>query len=72
MIKRTITETIYEYDEEGKITRKIITETKEEDDNKPMQFQYTTTPYITPERLINNDSITITHSPTCHCCGYEE
>ena len=72
MIKRTITETIYEYDEEGKMTRKIITETKEEDDNKPMQFQYTTTPFITPERLINNDSITTIHSPTCHCCGYEE
>lgn len=69
MIKRTITETIYEYDEEGKITRKIITEIKEEDDNKPMQFQYTTTPYITPERLINNDSITTIHSSTYHCCG---
>lgn len=72
MIKRTITETIYEYDEEGKMTRKIITETKEEDDNKPMQFQYTTTPYITPERLINNDSITTIHSSNYHCCGYEE
>lgn len=72
MIKRTITETIYEYDEEGKMTRKIITETKEEDDNKPMQFQYTTTPFITPERLINNDSITTIHSATCHCCGCEE
>lgn len=54
------------------MTRKIITETKEEDDNKPIQFQYTTTPFITPERLINNDSITTIHSATCHCCGCEE
>jgi YD repeat-containing protein len=33
MIKRDITETIYEYDKEGKLIRKTVTETHEEDTN---------------------------------------
>lgn len=33
MIKRTIVETIYEYDKNGRVTRKIVTETTEEDTN---------------------------------------
>lgn len=32
MIKRTIIETVEEYDENGKLTRKTTTETKEDDD----------------------------------------
>jgi hypothetical protein len=33
MIKRDITETVYEYDKEGKLVRKTVTETHEEEDN---------------------------------------
>lgn len=33
MIKRDITETVYEYDKEGKLVRKVITETHEEENN---------------------------------------
>lgn len=33
MIKRDITETVYEYDKEGKLLKKIVTETHEEEDN---------------------------------------
>lgn len=62
MIKRTIKETIYEYDNEGKMIRKTVTETKEEDNN-PNLFQYTTTPCIVPEHL--NDSII--NSPIITC-----
>ena len=31
MIKKTIVETVYEYDKDGKVTRKTVTETTEED-----------------------------------------
>ena len=64
MIKRTIKETIYEYDNEGKMIRKTVTETKEEDNN-PNLFRYTTTPYIVPEHLNTNDSII--NSPIITC-----
>lgn len=64
MIKRTIKETIYEYDNEGKMIRKTVTETKEEDNN-PNLFKYTTTPCIIPEYLNPNDSIT--NSPIITC-----
>ena len=33
MIKRNITETTYEYDKEGKLIRKTVTETHEEENN---------------------------------------
>ena len=33
MIKRNITETVYEYDKEGKLLKKTVTETHEEEDN---------------------------------------
>lgn len=33
MIKRDITETIYEYDKEGKLLKKTVTETHEEENN---------------------------------------
>ena len=33
MIKRTITETVYEYDKDGHLVKKTITETHEEDSN---------------------------------------
>jgi len=33
MIKRTVTEEIYEYDEAGNLVRKVVTKTDEEDTN---------------------------------------
>ena len=33
MIKRDITETVYEYDSEGKLVKKTVTETHEEENN---------------------------------------
>ena len=33
MIKRDITETVYEYDKEGKLLKKTVTETHEEETN---------------------------------------
>jgi hypothetical protein len=33
MIKRDITETVYEYDKEGKLLKKTVIETHEEEDN---------------------------------------
>lgn len=43
MIKRTIKETVREYDEVGKLVRESITETKEDDDST-----YTTSCYTYP------------------------
>ena len=44
MIKRDVTETVYEYDKEGKLIKKTVTETHEEDGNTTMTWPYTT-PY---------------------------
>jgi hypothetical protein len=38
MIKRTITETICEYDKEGKLIKKTVTETNEEEDNTTLTY----------------------------------
>ena len=54
MIKRDITETVYEYDKEGKLLKKTVTETHEEEDNTTVtypSFTYlngggTTNPYV--------------------------
>lgn len=40
MIKRDITETIYEYDKEGKLTKKIVTETHEEEEGTTFTYPY--------------------------------
>lgn len=39
MVKRDIIETIYEYDHEGKLLRKTVTETHENDDNTSVTWQ---------------------------------
>ena len=66
MIKREITETVYEYDGEGKLVSKRITETKEEEDgNKPSwTIPITTNPVITTIPTLN-DSICESHNITC-------
>lgn len=70
MIKRDITETTYEYDKEGKLIKKTVVETHEEEDNT-----YTTT---YPWTYVNgtSDSAKLNTSPyystttTCGCnCG---
>jgi hypothetical protein len=45
MIKRDVTETVYEYDKEGKLVKKTVTETHEEDNNTSITWPYTN-PYI--------------------------
>lgn len=48
MIKRDITETIYEYDKEGKLIKKTVTETHEEDTNvinSSSPYTYKSWPY---------------------------
>lgn len=41
MIKRDVTETVYEYDKEGKLIKKTVTETHEEDNNTTVTWPYT-------------------------------
>lgn len=67
MIKCDITETVYEYDKEGKLLKKTVTETHEEESN-------TITTY--PSWSISNDpycghlSTTIDKSDLLCKCGY--
>lgn len=48
MIKRTIKETVREYDEIGKLVRETITETQEDDDTV-----YTVSSYTYPTQMNN-------------------
>ena len=56
MIKRDIVETVYEYDKEGKLIKKKVTETHEEESN-------TITTY--PSWTVSNDLTTLETSATC-------
>ena len=56
MIKRDIVETVYEYDKEGKLLKKTVTETHEEESN-------TITTY--PSWTVSNDLTTLETSATC-------
>lgn len=67
MIKRDIVETVYEYDKEGKLVSKTVTETHEEDTNittntPPSWWTYDTSqnwpPYITCTNSNTNDYVT--------------
>lgn len=44
MIKRTVTETVYEYDKDGNLIKKTITETHTEEDNMFNWPSYQTNP----------------------------
>ncbi len=61
MIKRTIKETISEYDKDGRLIRQTVTETSENDDTQ--YFPYTLPPYTAqgtyPRWLADG--------PTCSC-----
>ena len=80
MIKRDVKETICEYDNEGKLIKKTVIETHEEEEDKIVTSTYQTHPYITlndlsgaqaiPCRdtvsLYRNDSITATNDLICN------
>lgn len=56
MIKRDITETIYEYDKEGKLIKKIITETHEEEEGTTLTYPvYPTNPCNPNTNTPSND-----------------
>ena len=61
MIKRTITETIYEYDKDGHLVSKTITETHEEEDSPILN--YPSYPYLTNPCTPYNDWW---KQPTCN------
>lgn len=57
MVKRDITETIYEYDKEGKLIKKTITETHEEEEGTTLTYPgypYPTNP-CTPNTIPDDD-----------------
>lgn len=60
MIKRDITETVYEYDKEGKLLKKTVTETHEEESN-------TITTY--PSWSISNDPYCTTTISDKNACA---
>lgn len=59
MIKRTIRETVREYDADGKVVKQTVTETSEEDDTV---YYPTYTPF-----LYTSPSISPSTEPTCSC-----
>lgn len=71
MIKREITETLYEYDGEGKLISKRITETKEEEDgnNPSWTIPITTNPVITHDSTLNDS---ICHGLNITCCKKQD
>ena len=78
MIKRTTTETTYEYDKQGNLVKKTVTETHEEEDNTILTYPSTplnpcpnTTPsdwwkqpYVTYSNGTTSDSSTINTTTT--------
>lgn len=47
MTKTRIVETVEEYDDNGNLLKRTVTETDETDDN-PVRYVHTTSPYIPP------------------------
>lgn len=67
MIKRDITETVYEYDKEGKLVRKTITETHEEESNvTTYQPGFTYLNDVNPCTLSTHDTATCNTTTTIH------
>ena len=54
MVKRTIKETVTEYDKDGNIVKQTVTETTEDDDTQ--YWPYNPSPYI-PTPWTGNDQI---------------
>ena len=55
MIKRDITETIYEYDKEGKLIKKTVTETHEEEEGTTLTYPCPINPCAPNTETPNND-----------------
>lgn len=80
MIKREITETVYEYDGEGKLISKRITETKEEEDGNSPSWAITTTttdpaiihPHIPYKPTFDTNDDSICHNPIITCCHKQD
>jgi len=60
MIKRDIVETVYEYDNEGKLLKKTVTETHEEEEEKITTSTWQTYPNLTNPCFNTNPTV-----PTC-------
>ena len=56
MIKRDITETVYEYDKEGKLLKKTVTETHEEENNTVTTYPSWSTLNGIPDTITLNTS----------------
>ena len=68
MIKRDITETVYEYDKEGKLLKKTVIETHEEEDNTIAT--YPSWSYLNGTQPYCGDTIsTTTATLECNCNG---
>jgi hypothetical protein len=61
MIKRDITETVYEYDKEGKLLKKTVTETHEEEDNTVVTYPSWS--------LLNGTEVVTCSDTTCTTTG---
>ena len=71
MIKRDITETVYEYDKEGKLVRKVVTETHEEENNTITTYPSLTqlnglepVPYNLTDRITYSDNRSTIATPS--------
>lgn len=74
MIKRDITETVYEYDKEGKLLKKTVIETHEEENNTVTTYPSWTylngDPYCAAPLKTNlHDSLTTTTTGQCAITG---
>lgn len=70
MIKRDITETVCEYDKEGKLVRKVVTETHEEENNTITNYPWT---YVNRTQPYCGDTVPCTLTTTMKynsdCCA---
>lgn len=78
MIKREIVETVYEYDSEGKLISKRVTETKEEEDGNSPSWTISTSPanpviaHIPYKSTFDTNNDSICHSPIITCCNKQD
>ena len=64
MIKRDIVETVYEYDSEGKLLKKTVTETHEEEEEKTTVSTWQTYPNLTLDKISTVPYCKETHDMT--------
>ena len=69
MTKRDVTETIYEYDKEGKLIRKTVTETHEEEESTLYPYPYTYPFNPCPNTPLLNDDLKQPYITWCNETG---